>query len=61
MIDTEFTGSKRVTCKEGIKLLVSGKLRKAWFRPDKILSPINADDDDCYVWYLNEKENEKEK
>lgn len=56
--NSEFEGSKRVTCKKAAELLVQGKVRKAWFRPDKFVS-TDPDNDDAFIWLIDEGEKKK--
>jgi hypothetical protein len=53
--NSEFEGSKKVTCKKANELLLQGKVRKVWFRPDKLISPTEPDEDDAYIWYLEDE------
>jgi hypothetical protein len=57
VVITELSGSKKVSCKEAAKLLAKGKVRKAYFRPDRTIGK-EADRDVAYVWY-NEDQKEK--
>jgi hypothetical protein len=46
----QFTGSRKTTCKEAMRLLNQGKVFKAWFRPNGIVSKTDPDKDLALVW-----------
>lgn len=55
IVNSEFKGATKVTCKEATRLLNEDKIRKAWFRPNGLLTK-DADNDDAYVWGLHEND-----
>ena len=55
LIESGVAGARKTTCKEAVKLLNEGKIRKAWFRPNGKITPNDPEGDLCYVWYIEEE------
>ncbi len=53
LVESDIKGAVKVTCGEASILLHENKIRKAWFRPDGLLTR-DPENDTAYVWMADE-------